>query len=658
MAQPRRKSRGAVRKASARRQANAPRFAGAAPAQADAAAVVEGAVTVREFLADAEAAPLAPADRERIIDQALLLLQDFYVHLPLKRAMHACDPVQRLRLLRNRQQNLGDRQLHDLLLEIVTSVRDLHTNYILPRPYQGKVAVLPFMLEDCYQGNARIYLVTRVLAGITDPDFQAGVEVTHWNGVPIDRVVDLSAAREPGSNDEARHARGLERLTVRSLGLSAAPDEEWVIVGYRHDALAKEVRLTWRVFDPATEPEGDAAEEGAAQLLGMDLQRQIVGRVRKQLFAKPEARDQERRVFAARAAKTSLEAAADLNTTSTFPNALSFKKVVDDRYGYIRIWTFAVADGDAFAKEVQRICALLPQDGMILDVRGNGGGYVPSGEMLLQLFTPRTIEPERFHFINSARTLELCDRTAGLERWADSIRQAVETGAVYSQGFPLTDPAAANRLGQAYMGPVLLITDALCYSTTDIFAAGFQDHEIGKVLGVHANTGAGGANVWTHDLLRQLWNDPPGPLKPLPKGAALRIAIRQSTRVGRRLGVPLEDLGVVPDMPGKPVHWMTRADIVGDNADLIAAAAAWLDTQPRRRLEAQVAQGASGIALTLNTVGLDRVDVFADGRATTTLDVGDGTSQHNVKLPNGAASLELKGFRQQALVAARRVRVT
>lgn len=656
MARPRTKSRSAVRKASAKRQAKAPQFAGVAPALADGAAVVEGAVTVREFLAQAEAAPLAPADRERILDQALLLLQDFYVHLPLKRAMHACDPVQRLRLLRNRHQNMGDRQLHDALLEIVTSVRDLHTNYILPRPYQGKVAVLPFMLEDCYEGNARIYLVTRVLAGITDADFQPGVEVTHWNGVPIDRVVELSAAREPGSNEEARHARGLERLTVRSLGLSAAPDEEWVIVGYRRGALAKEIRLTWQVFDPAAEPEGDAAE-GAAHLLGMDLQRQIVGRVRKQLFAKPEARDQERRVFAARAAKTALEDAADLETTSTFPNALSFKKVANERYGYIRIWTFAVADGDAFAKEVRRICALLPQDGLILDVRGNGGGYVPSGEMLLQLFTPRAIEPERFHFINSARTLELCDRTAGLERWADSIRQAVETGAVYSQGFPLTDPAAANGLGQAYMGPVLLITDALCYSTTDIFAAGFQDHEIGRVLGVHANTGAGGANVWTHDLLRQFWNDPAGPLKPLPKGAAMRIAIRQATRVGRRLGVPLEDLGVVPDVPGKPVHWMTRADIVGDNADLIAAAAAWLDTQPRRRLDAQGAPVAGGVALTLDTVGLDRIDVFADGRAVTTLDVADGTSNHEIALPNGAAGLELKGFRQQVLVAARRIRV-
>ena len=48
----------------------------------------------------------------------------------------------------------------------------------------------------------------------------------------------------------------------------------------------------------------------------------------------------------------------------------------------------------------------------------------------------------------------------------------------------------------------MLVTDAFCYSTTDIFAAGFQDHEIGTILGCHDNTGAGGANVWDHDDLR------------------------------------------------------------------------------------------------------------------------------------------------------------
>ena len=78
------------------------------------------------------------------------------------------------------------------------------------------------------------------------------------------------------------------------------------------------------------------------------------------------------------------------------------------------------------------------------------------------------------------------------------MQQALQTGATFSAGFPISDPDACNVVGQKYFGPAELITDALCYSTTDIFAAGFQDHQIGQILGADGNTGAGGANVWEH----------------------------------------------------------------------------------------------------------------------------------------------------------------
>jgi len=71
-------------------------------------------------------------------------------------------------------------------------------------------------------------------------------------------------------------------------------------------------------------------------------------------------------------------------------------------------------------------------------------------------------------------------RAEFLRRWRPSIEQSVETGAAFSQGFPLLPEDAYNDIGQKYQGPVVLVTDALCYSTTDIFAAGFQDHHIGR----------------------------------------------------------------------------------------------------------------------------------------------------------------------------------
>src|SRR5262249_26531490 len=156
--------------------------------------------------------------------------------------------------------------------------------------------------------------------------------------------------------------------------------------------------------------------------------------------------------------------------------------------------------------------------------------------------TPRPIQPEPMQFINSSLNLLICrrhrDNPLGIDLgpWFPSMDQAVETGTMFSNAYPLTPPDAANAIGQRYHGPVVLITDARCCSATDIFAAGFQDHGIGPVLGVDDNTGAGGANVWTHQLLQQLMEQPEldstSPYRALPRGADMRVAIRHTLRVG------------------------------------------------------------------------------------------------------------------------------
>src|SRR3954470_1310733 len=43
---------------------------------------------------------LSREERLRIVEQALLLMEMNYVHLPMKRALHAIDPIQQLKLLR------------------------------------------------------------------------------------------------------------------------------------------------------------------------------------------------------------------------------------------------------------------------------------------------------------------------------------------------------------------------------------------------------------------------------------------------------------------------------------------------------------------------------------------------------------------------------
>ena len=381
----------------------------------------------------------------------------------------------------------------------------------------------------------------------------------------------------------------------------------------------------------------------------------------------PEALELERQVtetFEARGGLEPGEAIPEpgMADVSTFPDKLQFRPVrtPHGEFGYIRIPSFEVNFWyvDSFVAEVARIARLLPQNGLIVDVRGNGGGTIMAGERLLQLFTPKKIEPELLHFITTPLTLELCKRDPGLEAWKESIAQAVETGSAFSDGFPIfpeEETENCNRLGQQYHGPVVLITDGLCYSTTDIFAAGWQDHEIGPILGTDGNTGAGGANVWGHELLGSYLPGDNSPIQPLPKGTSMRVAIRRTSRVGERSGDPLEDLGVVPD----EIHHMTRNDLLNGNEDLIAHAASILVGLPVRKLAVEATPlEESAARVSATTENISRLDAYLDGRPRLTLNVGNGNTEFELSVPSsGSHVLELRGFDGDQLVAAKRIEV-
>jgi hypothetical protein len=232
--------------------------------------------------------------------------------------------------------------------------------------------------------------------------------------------------------------------------------------------------------------------------------------------------------------------------------------------------------------------------------------------------------------------------------------QAVETAATFSNAFPISPADRANAIGQRYHGPVVLITDARCYSATDIFAAGFQDHGIGPVLGVDDDTGAGGANVWTQDLLKQLLElptpDASTPYKPLPRGAGMRVAIRRTLRVGSLAGTPVEDLGVRPNER----HHLTRNDVLGDNADLLQHAGELLAAMPVHKLVVGVNWDRAGsLRVHLEVDNLDRADVFVDGRPRASADLTGPEAEVTIPGLPEATSVRVEGYLKGELAAVR-----
>ncbi len=617
-----------------------------------------------------QAGVLSLSQRKRLVEQALVLIEENYVHLPLKEAMHGVDPVQRLRLVQHRLEEsttatMGSEfAFHREMLDIFNSVRDLHTNYLLPAPFADKVAFLPFDVEEYFDDDGEPhYVASHFVQGFTPAHFNPGVEIKLWNGVPIRRAIEVSAARHAGSNMAARQARGVDGLTIRPLRLALPPDANWVIVGYVDSGgTDREIKLDWLVSPPLPDLDAVNPDSGSrnAACLGLDLELDFVRRTKKMLFAPKVVAKASKRISKA-ALNRRAAAGASIPTTMSGVFKAESVDTASGVFGYVRIFTFSVDNPGAFVDEFVRLIGLLPQDGLIVDVRANGGGHIWASEGLLQTLTPAVVEAEPVQFINTPLNLRIARRHESnpvgidLGPWADSIADSVETGAVYSRAFPITPDDFANGRGQQYHGPVVLVTDARCYSATDIFAAGFKDHEIGPILGVDDNTGAGGANVWTHGLLQALLQhpapaDPASPYRNLPQGAGMRVSVRRTLRVGERSGTPVEDLGIKPDER----YFMTRNDLLNSNEDLIERAAEILDGLPRRRLDVSTSGSGASLSAQVTTLGLDRVDVYLDGRPVGTLDVSDGTTSLALDA-TGASLLELAGYDAGGYVAARKV---
>ncbi|UVC19352.1 S8 family serine peptidase [Mesorhizobium onobrychidis] len=725
------------------------------PIVADAASgehLPAGDKTLRSFRESVEGT-LTQQDRILIVGQAIQMLDNFYVHRPLKEAIHAVRPIQRLRVLQRRllqESNIpaGEQDelaFHNTLTQVFNSVRDLHTNYQLPRPYRDYIAYLPFEVAPFYENGVRRYLVTRVLTGhqFAAPEFGPGSELFYWNGMAIERAVRANADQTAGSNDAARHARGVSSLTIRPMNTALPPDADFVDIeflprGGDPQDLSKrqQMRQQWLVrYSPTTSAGSDKAAVSSppAQIQpqspqptpeavsfaansSVDFSRHSVARSKSIIFdqpaamvAPPEAPQLAAAAVAPATVSRNLALAAVLGLDTSADAVREARQIIFDSealrnlqsanfgdevagagffasaspeslhenqtgqeisvrapwnvafrartidiggvtYGHIQIRTFYVEDPDGFVAEFIRLLASTPASGLILDVRGNGGGSIPAAERVLQTLTPTRIEPERLQFVVTPGTLDLSrNNPAGsqipLDQWRPSLEEAVETGALYSHAFPLTDPASANAIGQRYYGPVVLVVDGNCYSATDMFAAGFQDHRVGKILGIATNTGAGGANVWEHWLLNLVLPTGWG-LRPLPNEASMRVAIRQCLRVGPRAGALLEDFGVVPD----EVHRPTRADVMDGDRELLARAAELLSKEPRR--EIGVAIGPADPAqpgfrlVTINTVGLTRLDFYVEDRPEGNVNLNpDAAGKATLTLPMKAGSnIHLAGF--------------
>ena len=584
---------------------------------------------------------LTDGERYDVVDTFIRLIEGLYVHLPLKRAMYGKDPVQRLRLLRQRVPDLSEPAFHEELGSILTDMRDAHTRYVGPQTLQGRIAVLPFMVEEFGNGDGLRFTVSNLAEG--DPAFagtafEKGVELLFWNGVPMDRAVDRHADRETGGRPDARRARALDSLTFRALQYGPPPDEYWVDIRFRTPSGAEaDIRFEWRIVEVSESGGAADAEPGGRGAFAADPAAEAVRRAKQLLFA-PDVWYQGKKGATA-AIDRRRKPEADHWISGHFQDNVAAKLINTPAgsYGYLRLWSFDLIDDEGFLQEVISLLEVLPDEGLIIDLRGNPGGLIWAAERLLQLFTPHPVAPTKFSLLATDLTRAMADAPQNevhLEPWRRSLTTAVISGEPYSRAVPLTPPRLCNNIGQRYGGPVVAVVDANTYSAGDLFAAGFVDNRLGTLISAAEATGAGGANVWYPNHVSRALAGTRYEHRPLPHGIGYTIAVRRALRTGSAEGVVIEDLGV----PGHLRYDLTYDDLTGDNVDLLDFCGRLLASESVTGLEVEVTDLTS---LHIVPRNLDRIDIIVDERPSSS----EAADQPvDVELPAEWFAVEVAGF--------------
>lgn len=177
--------------------------------------------------------------------------------------------------------------------------------------------------------------------------------------------------------------------------------------------------------------------------------------------------------------------------------------------------------------------------------------------------------------------------------------------------------------------------------------------------------------MWEHTLIEQLIRQGTGDttattnpqITSLPNEAGMRVAMRRTLRVHEREGMPLEDLGVLPDASlyvpqSTDIHKMTKEDLLRDNIDLINHATSILAKMPVYRITCKINSNSETLTVKTETENISRLDVFTDDRPQQSIDVINNTTEFVLKQPQQRASLiRIEGFKDRNLVAIYRAQI-
>ncbi len=313
--------------------------------------------------------------------------------------------------------------------------------------------------------------------------------------------------------------------------------------------------------------------QGSATMVERDAERglRMLGSLRQTLRLPSAAKVKVTLRGAAGTREVELDVAARAPIYGEWPR--SSTRRLDGDIGYLRIPRME-SDAAFLARLDAAMASFADTRGLVIDVRGNGGG---SRDALLRLFPYLLAEADGPQVVNVAAVLRATVRAETLERgdaladrylrpadWSgfDAAQRAAIERFVATFEPEWTPPADAfspwhflvldrrtNPRAYTYAKPVVVLIDDGCFSATDIFVAALRTRPNVKLVGTATSGGSGRAQGYRLDRSR----------------VELQLSSMASFRPDGKL---FEGNGVSPDVVCPPAP----GDLVGDSDTQLARA--------------------------------------------------------------------------------------
>ncbi|WP_186643638.1 S41 family peptidase [Fluviispira vulneris] len=572
-------------------------------------------------------------EKKDLVSSVKTVFNDFYVNRNQKVIDYNYDAIAQANKL---DENMDSENLLKSTMEIFFNIRDLHTGFIYPVParcYSGGFPItVGLSYDEKYGYKERLIVSAKLTPSLSlsnvsaeaKSDFEAlsvgdeiltirniGIEGYENQEIYANTAIDLIGKIGRGANPEAFKSRALQRLFSRNGRYIKIPEGNFTLkVKRASDGKIVKYTLPWLTYVSGEQICNDYFNKKSPRI---ENGLESIDNSVENIYEKNNKKNEETFV-------------KDLYTNSTSnQNIVKYiAKYKRKSIAVIRINRF-IPDGDFsysdylvarkyIENEVNDIRKFIMHNrskiqGVLIDVRGNGGGFGSFPQLIANAFTHKFVKNlevrplvsktnrDTFYNLEMSRYFARLNTTDPMQGpnlstvnemdsyLADSnYSEQIQSRTLLLSSADRYDGDENDALPETYnkkdteilkpvltIKPIAVLTNSNCYSACDVFVSLMKDYKIAKIFGTAKQTGGGGANVieWKDFLTPVVVDELGTKISIIPNGSQLprNSEIRFAwNKIYRPYAVKdyekyIEGVGVVTDY----VYRQTTQDLINND---------------------------------------------------------------------------------------------